>query len=63
MLSPVEIAAIVAATKGAVDLFDRIGGQIKSALNKAPKKSGSRAPGLTEKQNACQKGIVRLGRH
>ena len=37
MLSPVEVAAIVAATKGAVDLFDKFGGQLMSFLRKGPK--------------------------
>ena len=36
MLSPAEIAAVVAATKGAVDLFDKFAGQIKSVLLKRP---------------------------
>lgn len=32
MLTPMEIAALVTATKGAVDLFDKFGSQIKSVL-------------------------------
>lgn len=36
MLTPAEIAALVAATKGAVDLFDRIAGQIRTVLTKRP---------------------------
>ncbi|MBT9502321.1 MAG: hypothetical protein IV092_13805 [Burkholderiaceae bacterium] len=39
MLTPVEIAAVVAATKGAVDLFDKVAGQIKSVLAKRPKEA------------------------
>lgn len=39
MLNPAETAALVAATKGAVDLFDRIGGQIKSVLTRRPKEA------------------------
>jgi hypothetical protein len=37
MLSIGEIASLVAATKGAVDIFDKIAGQIKSVLLKRPK--------------------------
>jgi len=37
MLTPVEIAAVLAATKNAVDIFDKISGQIKSVLAKRPK--------------------------
>ena len=37
MLSPAEIAALVAATKGAVDLFDKFGGQLLSFLRRGPK--------------------------
>lgn len=36
MLSPVEIAAVLAATKNAVDIFDKISGQIKGLLTKRP---------------------------
>jgi DNA polymerase I-like protein with 3'-5' exonuclease and polymerase domains len=32
MLSPVEIGAIIAATKGAVDIFDKLAGPIKRLL-------------------------------
>jgi hypothetical protein len=39
MLSPVEIAAVVAATKGAIDIFDKIAGQVKSVLTKRPKEA------------------------
>ncbi|ROZ75683.1 hypothetical protein [Ramlibacter sp. WS9] len=39
MLSPVEIAALIAATKGAVDIFDKIAGQIKTVLTKRPKEA------------------------
>src|SRR5690349_9308616 len=39
MLTLPEIAAVVAATKGAVDLFDKIGGQIKSVLLKRSKEA------------------------
>ena len=39
MLSPVEIAALVTATKGAVDLFDKIADQVKSVLLKRPKEA------------------------
>ena len=39
MLTPVEIAAVVTATKGAVELFDKIAGQIKSVLTKQPKEA------------------------
>ena len=37
MLSPLEIAAVLAATKNAVDIFDKISGQIKGVLAKRPK--------------------------
>lgn len=37
MLTPAEIAALITATKGAVDLFDKIAGQVKSVLLKRPK--------------------------
>jgi hypothetical protein len=36
MLSIGEIAALFSAIKGAVDLFDRIAGQVKSVLTKSP---------------------------
>jgi hypothetical protein len=39
MLTPVEIAALVAATKGAVDIFDKIAGQVRSVLQKRPKEA------------------------
>jgi hypothetical protein len=41
MLTPVEIAAVVAATKGAVEIFDKVAGQIKSVLTKRPKEAES----------------------
>ncbi|MGV3707416.1 MAG: hypothetical protein ACO1Q7_01150 [Gemmatimonas sp.] len=37
MLSPAELAAVVAASKGAIDIFDKIAGQIKAVLSKQPK--------------------------
>jgi hypothetical protein len=37
MLTPVEIAAVINATKSAVDIFDKISGQIKTVLKKQPK--------------------------
>ena len=39
MLTPAEIAAVVAATKGAIDIFDKVAGQIKSVLLKRPKEA------------------------
>lgn len=36
MLSLTEITAVVAATKGAVEIFDKVAGQIKSVLTKRP---------------------------
>jgi hypothetical protein len=39
MLTPTEIAAIVAATKGAVDIFDKVAGQIRTVLAKRPKEA------------------------
>jgi hypothetical protein len=39
MLTPVEIAAVVAATKGAVEIFDKVAGQIKTVLTKRPKEA------------------------
>ena len=39
MLTPVEIGAVIAATKGAIDIFDKIAGQIKSVLAKRPKEA------------------------
>lgn len=41
MLTPMEIAAVVAATKGAIDVFDKIAGQIKTVLQKRPKEAES----------------------
>ena len=37
MLDPSQILTLVQATKGAVDIFDRIGGQIKAFITKRPK--------------------------
>ena len=37
MLTPIEIAAVVTATKGAIDVFDKIAGQIKTVLTGQPK--------------------------
>jgi hypothetical protein len=37
MLTPVEIGALVTATKGALEVFDKIAGQIKTVLTKRPK--------------------------
>ncbi|HRB16650.1 MAG TPA: hypothetical protein PK224_12725 [Nitrospira sp.] len=37
MLTPVEIAALITATKGAVDIFDKVAGQVKSVLTKRSK--------------------------
>lgn len=37
MLTPAEIAALVTATKGAVDLVDKFGGQLLSFLRRDPK--------------------------
>ena len=39
MIPIAEIAAVVAATKGAVDIFDKIAGQIKTVLAKQPKEA------------------------
>ena len=39
MLSLGEIAAVVAATKGAVEIFDKVAGQIKTVLAKRPKEA------------------------
>ena len=39
MLNPVEIAAVVAAAKGAVEIFDKVAGQIKTVLTKRPKET------------------------
>ncbi|HEY5055768.1 MAG TPA: hypothetical protein VII58_06385 [Acidobacteriaceae bacterium] len=39
MLNPADIAALVTATKGALDIFDKIAGQIKSVLTKRPRES------------------------
>lgn len=39
MLTPVEIAALVAATKGAVEIFDKVAGQIRSVLAKGSKEA------------------------
>jgi len=39
MLGPVEIAALVTATKGAVELFDRMAGQVKTVLEKRPREA------------------------
>ena len=37
MLSPMEIAAVIAATKGAVDIFDKLAGPIKRVILGEPK--------------------------
>jgi hypothetical protein len=37
MLTPVELAALVAATKGSIDVFDKFAGQIRSVLLRRPK--------------------------
>lgn len=39
MLTPIEIGALITATKGAVDIFDKIAGQVKSVLTKRPKEA------------------------
>ena len=39
MLTPAEIAAVIAATKGAIDIFDKVAGQIKSVLTRRPKEA------------------------
>jgi len=39
MLTPIEIAALITATKGAVDIFDKIAGQVRSVLTKQPKEA------------------------
>jgi hypothetical protein len=39
MLTPIEIAALINATKGAVDIFDKLAGQVKSVLTKRPKEA------------------------
>jgi len=39
MLSIPEIAAVISATKGAIEIFDRIAGQIKSVLLDRPKEA------------------------
>jgi hypothetical protein len=42
MLTPVEIAALIAATKGTIDIFDKISGQIKGViLKRAPEPEGA----------------------
>src|SRR5271166_6896334 len=37
MLTPVELAALVTATKGSIEIFDKIAGQIRSVLERRPK--------------------------
>ena len=39
MLTLIEIGAVVAATKGVVEIFDKVAGQIKAVLTKRPKES------------------------
>lgn len=39
MLTPVEIAAVVTAAKGAVEIFDKVAGQIKTVLTQRPKEA------------------------
>lgn len=39
MLTLAEIASVVSATKGAIDLFDKVAGQIKTVLTKRPKEA------------------------
>jgi DNA polymerase I-like protein with 3'-5' exonuclease and polymerase domains len=58
MLTPVEIAALVAATKGAIDLFDKIAGQLKSVLMKRPKEDEGREDRWRYKINTEGKNIV-----
>lgn len=44
MLTPVEIAALISATKGAIDLLDKIADQVKTVLTKRPKKAEGEEP-------------------
>lgn len=39
MLTPDEISALVVATKGAIDIFDKVAGQIKSVITKRPREA------------------------
>ena len=43
MLSIGEIAAVVAATKGAIDIFDKVAGQLKTVLTKRTKEAEAEA--------------------
>jgi len=58
VLTPAEIAALVAATKGAVDLFDRFSGQIKSVLEKRPKEKEGGDDRWRYKVDVQKHGIV-----
>lgn len=58
MLSPVEIAALLAAIKNAVDIFDKISGQIKGVLNKRPKEAEGGEDRWRHKVSADDKQIV-----
>lgn len=58
MLSPAEIAALVAATKGALDIFDKIAGQVKSVLLKRPKEAEGEEDRWRYKISAEGKDIV-----
>lgn len=58
MLTPVEIAAVLAATKNAVDIFDKISGQIKGVLTKRPKEIEGGEERWRFKVNADDKQIT-----
>jgi len=58
MLTPVEIAALLAATKNAVDIFDKISGQIKSVLTRRPKEPEAGEERWRRKVSADEKQIT-----
>jgi hypothetical protein len=58
MLTPMEIAAVLAATKSAVDIFDKISGQVKSVLSKGKKEPEGGDDRWRYKISADEKQIV-----
>jgi hypothetical protein len=58
MLGPAEIAAIVTATKGALDLFDRMAGQVRAVLTGQPKEAEGDEDRWRYKISGEDKGLV-----
>ena len=58
MLTGLEVAAVLAATKNAVDIFDKISGQIKGVLAKRPKEPEGGEDRWRHKVTADEKQIT-----